>query len=145
MPDPPSPSLAEKLDALFCARGDASLEDVARAIRAGGGPTISASSLWLLRTGRKTNPTLGHLEALAGYFGVPPGHFFDAALTDAATGDAEGLAALRDFEVRRLAVRAAGLSPRARRALVERPTRWGRRRRAGVVRRPERRRQRSGW
>ena len=78
VPDPPSPSLAEKLDALFRARGDASLEDVARAIRAGGGPTISASYLWLLRTGRKTNPTLRHLEALARYFGVPPAYFFDA-------------------------------------------------------------------
>ena len=119
MPDPLSPSLAEKLDALFRARGDASLEDVAREIRRAGGPTISASYLWLLRTGRKTNPTKRHLEALAAYFGVPPAHFFDAALTDAVAGDAEGQAALRVPEARALAVRAAGLSARSRRALVE--------------------------
>jgi hypothetical protein len=43
VPDRPDRTLAEKLDALFRARGDASLEDVARAIRHAGGPTISAS------------------------------------------------------------------------------------------------------
>ncbi len=115
----PDRSLAEKLDVLFRAHGDASLEDVARAIRQSGGPTISASYLWLLRTGKKDNPTLRHVEALARYFGVAPGHFFADGLTDAVTKDAEGLAALRLPEVRRLAVRAAGLSARSRRALAE--------------------------
>ena len=115
----PERSLAEKLDALFRARGDASLEDVARAIRQAGGPTISASYLWLLRTGKKDNPTLRHVEALARYFGVAPGHFFADGLTEAVTGDAEGQAALRSPEVRRLAVRAAGLSARSRQALAD--------------------------
>ncbi|MDQ3703137.1 MAG: XRE family transcriptional regulator, partial [Chloroflexota bacterium] len=115
----PDRSLAEKLDALFLARGDTSLEDVARAIRQTGGPTISASYLWLLRTGQKDNPTLRHVEALARHFGVAPGHFFADGLTDAVTADAEALVALRSPEVRRLAVRAAGLSERARRALAE--------------------------
>lgn len=96
----PERSLAEKLDALFLARGDTSLEDVARVIREAGGPTISVSSLWLSRTGKKDNPTLRHVAALARYFGVAPGHFFDDGLTDAVTKDAEGLAALRSPEVR---------------------------------------------
>ena len=115
----PDRSLAEKLDALFLARGDTSLEDVARAIRQAGGPTISASYLWLLRTGQRDNPTIRHVEALARYFGVAPVHFFAACPPGAATGDAEGLAAIRSPDVRRLAVRAAGLSERSRRALVE--------------------------
>ena len=115
----PERSLAEKLDALFRARGDASLEDVARAIRRAGGPTISASYLWLLRTGKKDNPTLRHVAALARYFGVAPGSFFEDDLTEAAIGDAEALVTLRSPEVRRLAVRAAGLSGRSRQALAE--------------------------
>ena len=113
----PDGSLAEKLDVLFRARGDASLEDVARAVRQTGGPPVSASSLWLLRTGKKDNPTLRHVAALARYFGVAPGYFFEDGLTEAVTGDAEGLAALRSPGVRRLAVRAAGLSARSRQAL----------------------------
>ena len=115
----PDRSLAEKLDALFLARGDTSLEDVARAIRQAGGPTISASYLSLLRTGQKDKPTLRHVAALARYFGVAPGHFFPDGITEGVTGDAEGLAAIRSPEVRRLAVRAAGLSERSRRALAE--------------------------
>jgi transcriptional regulator with XRE-family HTH domain len=131
-------TLAEKLDALFRRNGGVSLEDAARAIRAGGGPTISASYLWLLRTGRKDNPTLRHVEALARYFGVPPAYFFDGlddAEAEGIEADLEARTALRDPETRALATRAARLSEASRRALsrlaehleeVERP--GGRRR-----------------
>ena len=125
----PDGSLAEKLDALFLARGDASLEDVARAIRQSGGPTVSASYLWLLRTGKKDNPTLRHVEALARHFGVPgvpPAYFFDDALTEQETPAPELLAALRDPEVRVLALRATGLSALGRQALSELAVQLGR-------------------
>ena len=75
-------TLADKLDRLIQANGSPSLEKVAQAILERGGPTISVSYLWLLRTGQKDNPTLRHLEAIAGYFGVPPAYFFDDDLTE---------------------------------------------------------------
>ena len=53
LPAPVAQAFAERLDRLFRAAGDPSLEDTARAIHDGGGPTISASYLWLLRTGRR--------------------------------------------------------------------------------------------
>ncbi len=108
-------SLADKLDRLFRTihprqRGEYSYKEVADEIAARGGPTISATYLWELRTGRKDNPTLKHVEALAQFFGVPPAYFLDQ---DAALRIDEELAllgALRDASVRHMALRAAGLS-----------------------------------
>ncbi|WP_329012335.1 helix-turn-helix domain-containing protein [Streptomyces sp. NBC_00690] len=90
--------------------GEYTFEEVAEAIRAKGGPTISATYLWQLRKGVRDNPTKRHLEALAGFFGVPPAYFFDDA--EAARIDAELtlLNALRDAPVRQIALRARGLS-----------------------------------
>jgi transcriptional regulator with XRE-family HTH domain len=111
-------TLAEKLDALFVAAGNPSLEEVARAIRRAGGPTISGSYLWLLRTGKKANPTLNHVEALAAYFRVPPAHFFADALSEGAEADLALLAALRPPAGRRLLRAAGALSPRSLEALA---------------------------
>ena len=97
--DPSDRPLADKLDALVRAAGNPSLERVALEIRQRGGPTISASYLWLLRTGNRTNPTLHHLEALARHFGVPPAYFFDRGLTARAAAEAELLVALRAPEL----------------------------------------------
>jgi transcriptional regulator with XRE-family HTH domain len=109
-------SFAERLDHLFRTvhppgRGEYSYREVAKAIEDSGGPTISASYLHQLRTGLKDNPTKRHIEALAGFFGVPASYFFDDG--DAARIDAELelLAALRDSGVRQIAMRAAGLPP----------------------------------
>ena len=66
--------------------------------------------LWLLRTGRKTNPTLAHLTALAAHFGVPPAYFFEDALTEGVADDPAGRTALCDPDVRALAPAAAGLA-----------------------------------
>ena len=108
-------SLADKLDRLFRTihprqRGEYSYKEVADEIAARAGPTISATYLWELRTGRKDNPTLKHVEGLAQFFGVPPAYFLDE---DAALRIDEELAllgALRDASVRHMALRAAGLS-----------------------------------
>jgi transcriptional regulator with XRE-family HTH domain len=83
-----------------------------------------------MRRGTRDNPTMQHLAALAGFFGVSPAYFFDdeiAAGTDAKLS--EVVAALReagieesrwqdlqDTGVKRVAVRAAGLSPQGLRA-----------------------------
>jgi ESX-1-secreted protein regulator len=110
--------LAARVDHLFHIvraddGGEYTFEEVAEAIKAKGGPTISATYLWQLRKGVRDNPTKHHVEALAGFFGVPPAYFFDDA--EAARIDAELalLTALRDAPVRQLALRARGLSEKS--------------------------------
>lgn len=119
-----TPTFAHKLDLLFRAHGDPSLREVTEAIRRRtreGGATISATYLWLLRTGRRRNPTLDHLALLADHFAVSPAYFFDDALVDRtaswAEADLELLGALRDPAVRALALQAKGLSVLGRQAL----------------------------
>src|SRR4051795_1411624 len=87
-----------------------SFEEVAEAIRAKGGPTISATYLWQLRKGLRDNPTKRHLEALSSFFGVSPSYFFDEDVAAQVDAELELLAAMRDPQVRLLATRAAGLS-----------------------------------
>jgi tetratricopeptide (TPR) repeat protein/transcriptional regulator with XRE-family HTH domain len=79
----PPGSLAEKIDMLFRRTrppGQAreySYDQVAETIAANGGPTISANYVYMLRRGIRDNPTKRHLEALAEFFSVPPGYFFE--------------------------------------------------------------------
>src|SRR6266536_5508726 len=103
-------SLSQKLDNLFRTvhpsnRGEFTFEEVAETIRARGGPTISATYIWQLRKGLRDNPTKKHLEALAGFFGVPPAYFFDDEATRRIDAELEVALALRDPVLRRLAVR----------------------------------------
>jgi transcriptional regulator with XRE-family HTH domain len=116
-------SLAEKLDHLFetvhPARGEYTHQQVADAIEAAGGPTISATYLWQLRNGKRDNPTMRHLEALSGFFGVPPTYFFDDDAAERVDAELELLVSLRDASVRQLALRASGLSADSLGALVD--------------------------
>jgi transcriptional regulator with XRE-family HTH domain len=104
------------LDFLFrtvrpAGRGEYSTEEAAGEIARRGGPTISATYLWQLRKGLRDNPTKKHIEALAGFFGVPPAYFFDDAAAERINAELDLLAAMRDNGVRRVALRSAGLSP----------------------------------
>ncbi|MFD5030243.1 helix-turn-helix domain-containing protein [Streptomyces sp. NPDC058405] len=108
-------TLAQKLDHLFTtvhpkSRGPYSYEEVASGIERAGGPTISASYIWSLRTGKKDNPTMKHLEALAGFFGVSPSYFFSEESSERITAELSLLASMRDNQVRSVALRASGLS-----------------------------------
>ncbi|WP_063728802.1 helix-turn-helix domain-containing protein [Streptomyces sp. RTd22] len=108
-------TLAQKIDHLFKTvhpknRGPYSHEEVASAIKKSGGPTISASYIWQLRTGGKDNPTMKHLEALAGFFGVSPAYFFDDESSKRIAAELSMLASMRDNRVREVALRANGLS-----------------------------------
>lgn len=107
-------TLAEKVDHLFRtvrpAKGEYSYEAVASAIRDAGGPTISAAYVWMLRKGQRDNPTMKHLEALASFFGVPAAYFFDDAVAAQVDEQLSLVAALRDSAVRKMALRASGLS-----------------------------------
>jgi len=117
-------SLAAKVDHLFRTvrprdGGEYSFEEVAEAIRAKGGPTISATYLWQLRKGLRDNPTKRHLEALAGFFGVPPAYFFDDAETERINAELDLLTALRDAPIRQIALRANGLSAKSLQTIAE--------------------------
>lgn len=100
-------------------RGEHTLQEVIDGIRAQGGPTLSLGYLWQLRHGVKDNPTKQHLEALARFFGVSPAYFFDGEAFDEIDAQLELYAAMRDHQVRELALRAADLSPRTLRAMAQ--------------------------
>ncbi|MEU3985169.1 helix-turn-helix domain-containing protein [Streptomyces sp. NPDC026672] len=109
-------TLADRIDALFRVvrrpnREQYSHEEVARACREATGESFSATYLWQLRTGRRGNPTKRHLEALAQFFDVPVVYFFDDEQGAAIARELELLGALRDAEVRSVALRAVNLSP----------------------------------
>jgi transcriptional regulator with XRE-family HTH domain len=114
--------LATKLDHLFgvvrSPGGDEyTFDEVADAIRAQGGPTISSTYLWQLRKGVRDNPTKRHLEALATFFGVPVAYFFDDAQAERINAELALLSALRDAPVRHIALRARGLSTKSLEAI----------------------------
>ncbi len=107
--------LADKIDDLFRSihpqdRGPYSAEEVAASLVKRGGPTISGTYIWQLRTGQRDNPTKKHLEALAAFFGVPVAYFFDDESTAALRAELESLSSVRDSGAADLAVRLSGLS-----------------------------------
>ena len=121
--DKPGP-LADRLDLLFRTKhpvgaAEPGYQDVADAIANSGGPKVSSAYLYMLRTGRRRNPSRELLAALAHYFGVPVSYFLDddQAVEDL-TGQLQLLVALRDSGAERLALRAHGLSEGSRRALA---------------------------
>ncbi|WP_331273032.1 helix-turn-helix domain-containing protein [Motilibacter deserti] len=116
-------TLAQKLDYLFRQvhprdRGEYSLREVAAGIERAGGPTISPTYLMYLRKGQRTNPTMQHLEAIARFFGVPMAYFLDDATAAQVTDELDLVAALRDEDVRAVALHVAELSPEGRAAVA---------------------------
>ena len=115
--------LADRLDDLFRTvhpkdRGPYTPAEVADAVnQAAGDRVISSTYVWQLRTGRRDNPTQKHLSALATFFGVSPMYFFEETEADRGTVPQELVAALKDDDVRDMALRAAGLSERSLRAI----------------------------
>ena len=86
-------------------------EAVVKGIEAGGETTISKAYLSELRTGKKDNPTLKHMEALAGFFGVTPTYFFgDDEYTERVQTELNLLAKMRRAGVTDIALRASDLS-----------------------------------
>ncbi len=117
-------TLSEKLNHLFetvhpAGRGPYSNEEVAASIRERGGPTISGTYIWLLRKGGRDNPTMKHIEALAGFFGVPPAYFFDDETAAKVEAELDLLQAMKDSGVQKVALRAAGLSPKSLDSIAE--------------------------
>ncbi|HEX4832086.1 MAG TPA: hypothetical protein VH478_13450 [Trebonia sp.] len=127
MADPPNPDglIAARLEHLFrtvhpAGRGPYTPADVAAAINADAREdVISGQYIWLLRTGRRDNPTYKHLIAISRFFGVSPMFFFDDPETERGAIPAEVAVALQDDAVRDLALRAAGLSERSLKAISD--------------------------
>jgi transcriptional regulator with XRE-family HTH domain len=128
----PGRSLAVKLNHLFARktlRGghEYSNEQVAAAISAQGEVKISQSYIWQLRKSKKDNPTYKHLQALAGFFGVPVSYFFDDEVTDRVDQQLDKLRSEQQrlnkiagsSEVQLMAMRAGELSPHRRRLVME--------------------------
>jgi transcriptional regulator with XRE-family HTH domain len=126
MPDDEHPafSIAAKLDRLFESirppgQAEFSYTAVAEAIRAQQGISISHTYIWQLRTGRRTNPTIQHLTALATFFGVPVAYFLDDAEARKINDQLELLRTLQDAQVTEIALRAADVSESSREAIGE--------------------------
>jgi len=127
MPDTPPPgqdewALKDRINALFetfYAPGERppSIDYVVQEITARGG-SMSVGYLSELRTGKATNPRLDHLKALADYFGVPLSYFTDDAASREIAEEMRLLRALRDNDVRSLALRASYLDDETRTALA---------------------------
>ena len=117
--------LANRLDHLFQTvhpkdRGPYTPGEVAAAVNdRAGEQVISSTYVWQLRTGRRDNPTQRHLSALATFFGVSPLYFFAEEGAPQEAVSPELAVALQDDDLRAVALRAAGLSERALRAIRE--------------------------
>jgi ESX-1-secreted protein regulator len=122
--DRPKPTLADRLERLFrsvhpAGHGEYTYREVAEAIREAGGPSISPTYLWQLRAGRRLNPSMRQIEAIARFFGVPVTYFSDDEAAARIDAELDFVAALRDASVRQIALRAAGLSPKGLAAIAE--------------------------
>ena len=115
-------SLARRIDHLFKAvqpKGrEYSYEEVARGCEALTVGTFSKTYVWQLRTGQRDNPTKRHLEALAAFFGVPVSYFFDDQVVDDVNSQLALATALRDSDVRDIALRALYMDGATRRSLA---------------------------
>lgn len=78
---------------------------------------ISHSYLGQLRSGKRDNPTMRQLDVLSAFFGVPVSYFFDEEASQRGAEGVEMAIAIRDPDVRDLALSAAGLSAVSLKAL----------------------------
>jgi transcriptional regulator with XRE-family HTH domain len=107
-------TFAERLSALIeAARVDGkaphSYREISAAVERAGGPAMSPAYLQQLATGKRVNPKIHYVEALARLFGVPVTYFFDAKASGPAPAG----------EVQLMAMRAQELSPQGRRQVMD--------------------------
>ncbi|MGH3723152.1 MAG: XRE family transcriptional regulator [Mycobacterium sp.] len=72
---------------------------------------MSAPYLCLLRTGKRTNPTVQNLQAIAEYFGVPASYLIDTGADAVIESELRLVKAMRDNGIRDIATRLSGLTP----------------------------------
>lgn len=69
------------------------------------GESFSRAYMSYLRKGQRTNPTHQHLAAMAAFFDVSPAYFFDDEKSEQISVQMDLAAALRDNDVRAVALR----------------------------------------
>jgi transcriptional regulator with XRE-family HTH domain len=119
-----STTFAARLNRLFDTvyppgRGAHTSAEVIAALKSEG-ITMSAPYLSQLRSGNRTNPSSATMAALANFFRIKPAYFTDDEYYEKLDKELSWLAAVRDAGVRRIAVRAVGLSAQAQQDIVER-------------------------
>jgi len=110
----PGQSLAERLNHLLAASTppggkQPTTRELAQQVTEAG-HQVSHTYIARLLNGQTDDPSLRCLQALAKVFGVPPGYFVDDATAAKVNRDLEVLAALRDGDVRVIALESRGLS-----------------------------------
>jgi len=110
----PGQSLAERLNHLLAASTPPggkppTTRELAQQVTEAG-HQVSHTYIARLLNGQTDDPSLRCLQALANVFGVPPGYFVDDATAAKVNRDLELLAALRDGDVRVIALESRGLS-----------------------------------
>ena len=81
------------------------------------GIDISANYVWMLRTGRRDNPTLRHIEGLARFFGVTPAFLTDADEAERMRPRIDAVKAVADTGVQHVALRGSNLDEESLQAL----------------------------
>ena len=119
-----STTFAARLNRLFDTvyppgRGPHTSAEVIAALKAEG-ITMSAPYLSQLRSGNRTNPSTATMAALANFFRIKSAYFTDDEYYEKLDKELLWLSTTRDENVRRIAVRAAELSPEAQREVMER-------------------------
>ncbi len=112
---PRARKLSDRLNRLFDAvhppeRGPYSNAEVAELMAERGLETVTPTYLWMLRTGRRDNPTMRHLEALATFFGVPAAYWFDDEVAEKTAQELKLLALLRDTKIKNVLLRLSDVS-----------------------------------
>jgi ESX-1-secreted protein regulator len=119
-----STTFAARLNRLFDTvyppgRGPHTSAEVIAALKTEG-ITMSAPYLSQLRSGNRTNPSAATMAALANFFRIKSAYFTDDEYYEKLDAELAWLATMRDEGVRRIAVRAVGLSPQSQQDIVER-------------------------
>ncbi|WP_418960536.1 hypothetical protein [Streptomyces tritici] len=84
--------------------------DGIKAVEEPGGVSLSVGRLSMLMNAKAPNPTVGTLRALASFFGVPVGYFVDDAVAEQTMAQLALIKAMRENDVRTVALRAAAVA-----------------------------------
>ncbi len=111
--------LARRLEHLIATvhprnRGPYTNEEIAEGVNSRAGwKATSTTGIWQLRKGARTEPGFQRLVAIANFFGVKPEYFYDDDVAQRTDEQLDVLAAMRDKDVRDVAMRSSRLSPKS--------------------------------
>ncbi|MFC8537946.1 XRE family transcriptional regulator [Streptomyces sp. NPDC057249] len=101
------------------ATGEFSNAHVAETVSGYGDGTLTAAYIGKLRAGEGDNPSIRVARLLARFFQVPAGYFVEDDVTESIVSQFQLVRQLHEQGVKNLAMRAAGLSPASKEALLK--------------------------